>query len=375
MTEEKEEKAVVTTKRPDAPAEWHSRGEIMALGERIRAMMPGGDKLDANQAMALAQYSAVMDLNPFRGEVYAFPGRGGQLCIVDGYKALVRWAKQKSAYVDKYEALALSEGLAHHIRCWILRDDRRQEITEWIALGAPWREAFELVATFGDGVVSIAETKREAPTGWTWEQVARKRALKNALNLSHGAPSPRELAAMSWEVNGVKTLPEDWRDIPEHIIKAGLAPKAAEMEARARESKTAWEQMTDEEKDTKFHENVTLLRGEETDDPFGIDAPPQPSSEPPAGPIWQSGLFDEEPPSDEEQAEESPPTGPTLAEQQLTLLAKVNAKTDNRYRHIRHLLNAIKLELGEEWTWPGVDNTDAWNAAYRAAVSHAKKEV
>jgi hypothetical protein len=47
----------------------------------------------------------------------------------------------------------------------------------------------------------------DPPVGWTWEQVARKRAL----NLSHGAPSPREIAARSWRIGDTDTIPDDWQ--------------------------------------------------------------------------------------------------------------------------------------------------------------------
>lgn len=291
----------ITTIKADAPAEWHRREEVAAMGQRIKTMLPGGNVLSDTQAMALAQYSLVMDLNPFRGEVYGFPGRGGQLCLVDGYKAMVRWAKEKAPYVEKYEDLPLEDGQLHHIRCWILRDDRKAQIGEWVNMGAPWREAFELVASFADGTVLQSETQKgnkdyDPPTGWTWEQVARKRALKNALNLSHGAPSPREVAAMSWRVNGVKTLPEDWDGTPAQIVEAGKAADYAEQKARTRETLTAWEQMTDQERQAKAAENSEALYG--PPDFEGFDDEPEDNG-PTWGEVFGAGEADDfEPPPD-----------------------------------------------------------------------------
>jgi len=213
------------------------------------------------------------------------------LTLVDGYKALVRWATKSAPYVDKFEELELADGQAYHVRCWILRDDRKTQIAEWVALGAPWREAFELVATHADGVVTVNETKREPPTGWSWEQVCKKRALKNALNLSHGAPSPRDVAAMSWDVNGTKTTAADWEDIPAEIVEEGQAPQLAKMRAEHRETMTAWEQMTEEQQEAKAADNSEALYGAE--DFEGFDPPPD-------GPTWPD-IFDSATPAPDDE--------------------------------------------------------------------------
>ena len=211
-----EEKALAE-KKVDAPVEWGTRGEIGALADRLATMLPNANEMSRSEIMMAAQYCRMMDLNPFRGEVYFYKNRG-KVVVVDGYKSLVRWAQKKNAYSDRYDPLPLADDQVAHIRCWILRDDREQTLRDYVGMGASFKEAYAMAATFGDGSVSKSETVSrktgepiDPPVGWTWEQVARKRALKNALNLSHGAPSPREMAEMSWQTtNGVQTLPEDW---------------------------------------------------------------------------------------------------------------------------------------------------------------------
>jgi len=205
--------------------EWGKREDIVALSRRIRSMLPGGNKMGTEQAMALAQYAIALDANPFRGEIYGFTSRG-RFVLVDGYKVLVRWAKRQCPYSERCVPLGedeLSEGDIG-FRCWILRDDARATLRDLVQAGAAFQEAYEIAATSAVGIVTQADrTDRhgkpiDPPKGWTWDQVARKRALKNALNLSHGAPSPREIARESWTVGGTETQPGDWRECTPEML-------------------------------------------------------------------------------------------------------------------------------------------------------------
>lgn len=233
---------------PDlALTEYGTRDNIAALSRRLQAMHP--DAQDAATARALAQYAIALDANPFRGEVYAFTSRG-KLVLVDGYKLLVRWAKRQMAYSERYERLTADElpdadAIGH--RCSILRDDARATLTDLVQAGATFAEAFEIAATSAVGVVVKADhSNRQPPKGWTWDQVARKRALKNALNLSHGAPSPREIAQGSWIVDDVVTIPADWHECtPE--MSTHERERLAKLHARDRERQAQPDERTPEE--------------------------------------------------------------------------------------------------------------------------------
>lgn len=213
------------TVRPDAPIEWGNRSEIAALGDRLKTMFPG--KLSNAEALLLAQYSAAMDANPFRGEVYAYPHRG-KIVLVEGYKLLVRWARRQCNFYERYERITndtdtLPED-AIAFRCRILREDALPALTELTNAGVP--NAYEIVSTEAVGVVTKADrtTKQDKPqsppTGWTWEEVARKRALKNALNRAYGSPSPREIAEETWRGQDTWTIPDDWEDVTPTMIPA-----------------------------------------------------------------------------------------------------------------------------------------------------------
>jgi hypothetical protein len=81
---------------------------------------------------------------------------------------------------------------------------------------APWDGVFEIASQEAVGVVTQKDRTTSAgrpmdpPAGWNWQEVARKRALENALNRAYGAPSPKEIARECWMVGDIETTAEDW---------------------------------------------------------------------------------------------------------------------------------------------------------------------
>lgn len=270
-------------------AEYGEREKLRELSSRIKMLLPGGNQLSDSDALALAQYAVTTGANPFRGEVYGYRDWAGKLQLVEGYKLLVRWAKQQCNYYEKYTPMPAEDippgGIG--IRCWILREDSLGTLKSLIDAGFPHVEAYEIAASHADGVVTkgdmYSEKKRkdiDPPKGWTWEQVARKRALKNALNLSHGAPSIATIARESWVVDGVETIAEDW-DGAEDLQSDDERERLASMRALERKRNAERAGMTPEERDAEFKKNVKLLRGEaeiaDWDDP-GAGLEPRVSS-------------------------------------------------------------------------------------------------
>ena len=253
--------------KPDlALTEYGTRDNVQALGRRIKAMMPGGDRLTSQQAMAAAQYSILLDANIFRGEIYAYPDSKGQLVLVDGYKILVRWAKRQCNYSERYERLTDLPDKDIGYRCWILRYDAHELLNSLVAAGIDGQEAIQIASTSAVGVVRHADQwsskyKRaiNPPKGWTWDQVARKRALKNALNLSHGAPSPREISAESWMVGDTETIPSDWAECTPEMGQDGAA-RLARLTADERARQAQPDPRTPDE---ILDANRNLLHGQE----------------------------------------------------------------------------------------------------------------
>lgn len=264
----------LTTLGDAALVVWGDRETVIATGIRIKTMLPGGDKLSIPHALAAGQYAVATGLNPFRGEFYAFPDKKGNLNIVDGYKALTRWANDECPYDVQYREEELDAGEAHKVRAVIMRHDRKEQLTFYIQAGADFKTAWDLVTFSAVGVVKDSETKwpdgkpKDPPQGWTWAQVAEKRALKTALNMSHGMPTVAQLARKSWEVAGVLTRPEDW-DGTEQYRTDEEKERLAAMQALERERQERWEEMTGEQRQAKAGANSQLLYGNDTDDPFG----------------------------------------------------------------------------------------------------------
>lgn len=266
----------------DAPQEWGDRMEIAAFGKRLQLMLPGGAQLTDEENMALAQYAKITDANPFRGEIYAVKIRG-KLAFIDGYKLLIRWAKRQCGFTtkdvewdaDKKKAMSVGQADIGYT-VWLLRDDQKHLIREFVDLGASFQEAYGLVAQSASGVVlkdgDMTGLNRQTnqvynidpPKGWTWHDVARKRALKNAINIAYGSPSPKELARESWRVGDVETIAEDWDDVtgdmPPEVRK-----KVAYLTAKAREYKAESEELPVAKRQERQKERVRQMRGDGDD--------------------------------------------------------------------------------------------------------------
>ena len=74
-----------------------AREDVREMTTRLTAMLPSVKELGRSGAMALAQASLAMGLNPFIGEVWAIPQRGGTFAIMVGIKGLCRKAHQQAA--------------------------------------------------------------------------------------------------------------------------------------------------------------------------------------------------------------------------------------------------------------------------------------
>jgi len=257
------------------------KNELEQIGHEIQTLLPGGQKLTRNQAIALGKYAQLTKANPFRGEVYGYQGKNGELALVDGYKQLVRWAERVSKFDDNYTLIPVGEeGLEDGdigYRCTIMRHDQKEQIREYVQMGATFSEAYDLVSSSAVGVVRKSETYSnkwnrpiDPPSGWTWDQVARKRALKNVINLAFPMPSIDELAAEEWTVGGVETQEEDWEIVAE-ITNHEQKRAGAKRNALHREWSEERANMSHDELREKVQRNIDLMRGPADDDVLADD--------------------------------------------------------------------------------------------------------
>lgn len=75
-----------------------TREELTAYANRIGYMMKGGNKLNENEKMALAQVSIVTGLNPFIGEVWYIPGSGPMVGIAGSRRLDNERVEKKGGY-------------------------------------------------------------------------------------------------------------------------------------------------------------------------------------------------------------------------------------------------------------------------------------
>lgn len=274
-------------------AELEERRQVLReAGADLKKLLPGGHKLTDNEAVTLAQYSQLTGANPFRGEMYGFKDKFGNFRVVDGYKLLIREAKSQCDYTDQYEKLAEGEeGLTSGdigYRCLLLRNDKLHLIKSFVDSGATFQEAKDTVTNLAVGIVKKeemwSEKKKKAidpPKGWSWEQVARKRALKFAIQFAYSLPSPEDLAKRQAEQEGVQTKPEDWPDedtYNTHVERkehALLAAKTRNHQARV----AAMNETERDEYQAEIRHATNLMRNDGDDDPLDLDEPEPESAE------------------------------------------------------------------------------------------------
>ena len=73
-------------------AAFGSRDSVRELADRIRLGVPGGRKLEQNEALVLAQIAIAHSLDPFTGEIWYIPGTGPMV----GIKGLRKTAQKEA---------------------------------------------------------------------------------------------------------------------------------------------------------------------------------------------------------------------------------------------------------------------------------------
>lgn len=178
---------------------FRSREEVRELAERIRIAVPGGRKLEDNEAIALAQVAAAHGLDPFIGEVWYIPGVGP--CV--GIKGLRKVAAQKAAeedgnYWTEFHQMSGEEKEAYLIpanalafRCHLFDSATirayAESIRQLTLAGIPYEVSLQIVGerpkTVGVGWWVPGEQTKMKPA-----QCAMKRAEADALKRRYHIP-------------------------------------------------------------------------------------------------------------------------------------------------------------------------------------------
>lgn len=89
----------LTVRQDRIVSQYGQSAEVATMAERILYMLPGVKKIGKHAAYALAQVAVSMGLNPFIGEIWAIPGKGG-FSISGGIKAYRRAARNEMKRQD-----------------------------------------------------------------------------------------------------------------------------------------------------------------------------------------------------------------------------------------------------------------------------------
>lgn len=248
----------------------------------LRHTLPDGANMTKEQLGAVAYDAVTTGTMPGR-EVHYFSYKDKKtgtmkLGKVDDYKLLRRWGIEKEQMIagdpsatvqEKYRDLTDEERTkekvppnATAVYCTLLSSHRdKKEVKEWMATGATFEQALDLVGTTAVGVVKADD--RKIPTGWTHGQKARKLAQKNAYRVRYGQPSMAEMTAMRrrW---AEKATPEDWMQV-EQSLPLEAQTRMARLLAANREwaAESEANPLTAEEHGIRLRKNADLIRGPE----------------------------------------------------------------------------------------------------------------
>jgi len=180
-----DEKGLATTST--TVAVYGESQDVALLQKRIMAMLPQVAKIGHDAAFGLAQVSLAMGLNPFIGEIWAIPVKGGGYTISGGIKGMRRSARRESKsdggmYVvelrlptpDEIDGLLINKGDIVRA-CDIFISGRR---------ATAFREITGKIPVFtGIGIYRNGESTRMNPL-----QCCRKRAEADALKQAFDLP-------------------------------------------------------------------------------------------------------------------------------------------------------------------------------------------
>lgn len=240
-------------------------------------------------------------LQPARALAAAlFERQTGQVCgrdfyvdnrmgLVTGYRGRMKEAADRgiAEYLDDYRPFTAEENEEHGIKAG---DSARVCELTIISRAKACRDAgIKYRPTVGYGIVKANEKVNsktgqaiQLSGGYTWERKARNRALKDALSHAGFAATAAEI------LEDANVPPPEGAHLDQRQAQAW-----AQAEKQAAEVVGEYRSLTPEEQSARFAENVDTMRGPQTDDPLGVDAPApqpetsasaQPQDEPPAGP-------------------------------------------------------------------------------------------
>lgn len=263
--------------------------DIKQMAALIKAMLPNGNKLTDQEAIAGAMYGKAKGLDVFKQEFYIIPGKG----IYPGYRGEMK-ENQNRDYYTQTRPLRQDEAEEHEI---MPGDSARiVEVYEPTKMATLRVLGMTYQPIIGVGIVRKAEKYKtgewkngsyvrfnepqptDPPTGRSWAWKAEQRALKDAMRHMQGGPDILD-----------ETVEDALQQAEDHADTVAGEFRALPPETQAKQ----------------FDATVTTMRGEAGFEGFGDDEPKVEDGEFTESPAT---LFDNIPSATEERAAEPPKT-------------------------------------------------------------------
>lgn len=162
-----EQSLVIGTKSAVSP--WATRPDVREMIERIKTMLPGGQKLSGVEVAGLAQAALAHNLDPFNGEIWCLPGKGLMAGIKGHRRAaheqINREANGSGNYYVEFYVLNIDEmtlykiprrALAFRARLHDSQTTRTyvENIERLLKAGMPWEIVSKIMGDqpFNDGI-------------------------------------------------------------------------------------------------------------------------------------------------------------------------------------------------------------------------------
>jgi len=170
-------------------AVYGERDEVREFTERLKATMPGGQRLSDVEARSLAQLSIAHQLDPFNGEAWIIPGSG----LMVGIKGLrkkahqmssdengIYWIELRQVEPAKYQAGESAVVYECHLRDTITIQAWSISVHSMTSAGVPYQEAVKYLGSSPVTIgVGISTTDERSKMGV--HARARKRAEADAI--------------------------------------------------------------------------------------------------------------------------------------------------------------------------------------------------
>lgn len=246
--------------------------------------------LTLEEALYCVQFAISRGLNPF-GDIHIWYYH--KIYVTEHYRIMVGWANLREPFTAHYYRLDSNDDMIAHglvagdlgVICYIMKRKDQDHfrfiygkvMEAYIKLGmgldldaisrAAYKEscAYAIGKLDPDEMMKDGKPKKIDVKGWTWEQRARIRALRNALGQSHGTPTPAEIKAYAQKINPSMTisglLSDDYdpnlpKDAQEGFFRAHNAAEAA-IKKNGTSGKMS------------FDDRVNLVRDTDRSDPIG----------------------------------------------------------------------------------------------------------